>query len=365
MAQEHRSQRTERPTARRLKKAREKGQVPRSREVSGAAVLTAFLLFAYLVGPSWLQRLKGLTASLLAQCGRFELGEANVLAVLHSSAISTGLLLAAPLGMVAVAGVAGNLIQGPPAFTFKPLEPKFDKFNPLKGLKKIVSLKKGVEVLKSLLKMALYGSVAWFAASGVIVGQPLGRMGAEGTFHMLASLTGTVLLHGTALAAALAALDFLFKRYDHTRDLKMTKREIKEEHKETEGDPMIRARIRQKQSALARSRMMAEVPNATVVVTNPEHVAVALRYVPGETSTPKVLAKGRALLAARIRAIAKQHRIPIVSDPPLARALYRSVAVGAEIPHALFRAVAEVLALVLSRKGARARSPLADHGARR
>jgi flagellar biosynthetic protein FlhB len=167
------------------------------------------------------------------------------------------------------------------------------------------------------------------------------------------SLTAKVLLHATVLAAGLAVLDFLFRRYDHVRELKMTKREVKDEFKETEGDPLVRARIRQKQTALARSRMMADVPRATVVVTNPEHVAVALRYVPGETAAPQLLAKGRARLAERIRAIAKDHRVPIVSDPPLARALYRSVPVGAEIPAAFFRAVAEILALVLSRKGRR------------
>jgi flagellar biosynthetic protein FlhB len=154
----------------------------------------------------------------------------------------------------------------------------------------------------------------------------------------------------TILAACLGVLDYMFRRYDHTRSLRMTKREIRDERKDLEGDPLIRARIRSKQLALARSRMMSDVPKATVVVTNPTHFAVALRYVPGETEVPKVLAKGRERVAARIRELALEHRIPIVSDPPLARALYKSVPVGREIPQALFRAVAEVLALVLNRR---------------
>jgi flagellar biosynthetic protein FlhB len=137
----------------------------------------------------------------------------------------------------------------------------------------------------------------------------------------------------------------------------MTKREVREEQREQDGDPLIKSRIRAKQLAFARSRMMAEVPRATVVLTNPTHVAVALRYVPGETEVPKVVAKGAELLAARIREIAREHGVPIVSDPPLARSLYRTVRIGSEIPTALYRAVAEVLAIVLSRRGGASRRP--------
>jgi flagellar biosynthetic protein FlhB len=365
MPQEHRSQRTERPTPRRLKKARDRGQVPRSREIPGVAALGAFLLFGHMLGSGWLGRLQEMMASLLHQSGRIELSAANLQTVFQSTAMGTALLLAFPLGTVALASLAGNLLQGAPAFTLKPLEPKFDKLNPLKGLKKIFALRQWVEVLKSILKMALYTTVTYLAARSVILSHPPGTASVEGTLAMLITLTAKVLLHATGLAAGLALLDMLFRRYDHVRELKMSKREVKDELKQTEGDPMVRARVRQKQTALARSRMMADVSKATVVVTNPEHVAVALRYVRGETAAPKLLAKGRALLAERIRTIAREHRVPIVSDPPLARALYRSIPIGAEIPPAFFRAVAEVLALVLSRRGKRRKPLIATEEARR
>jgi flagellar biosynthetic protein FlhB len=174
----------------------------------------------------------------------------------------------------------------------------------------------------------------------------------------LFAVGGRVILRVALVGLGVAALDLLFTRFEHRRQLRMSKQEIKDERRETEGDPLIRARMRSKQMALARSRMMADVPKATVVVTNPTEYAVALRYQPGEVEVPRVLAKGRAKLAERIRAISVEHRIPIVEDPPLARALYRAVPVGGFIPVQLFRAVAEVLALVLRRpaRGARGRS---------
>jgi flagellar biosynthetic protein FlhB len=361
VAQEHRSQRTERPTARRLSKARERGQVARSREIPGVAVLGALLLFGQFFGPRWLERLEGLMAAALGGAGRVELDPVTAMPFLAAALGSAALLLAPPLGALTLAGLAGNLIQGAPPFSLEPLRPKLDRLNPLGNLRRVVSLRQWVELLKGVIKMALYGAVAYSAARGVILGETFGRFGAEGTLRMLLALSATVLLHVTALAAALALLDWLFRRYDHLRELKMSKREIREEHKETEGDPTIRARIRRKQLALARSRMMAEVSRATVVVTNPEHFAVALRWVAGESAAPKLVAKGRGRIAERIRALAREHRVPIVSDPPLARALYRAVALGAEIPTAFFRAVAEVLALVLA---GRRRPSAAAAGAR-
>ncbi|MCP3979357.1 MAG: flagellar biosynthesis protein FlhB [bacterium] len=363
MSQENRSQRTEKPTPKRLKQARERGQLPRSKEVSSAAVLIGFLLFARFLGPMWLDRMQVFMNSWLASTGHAELTVSGMAAWLASLVAPLGVLLVLPLGTLFVSSLGGSLIQGAPTFTMKPFQPKADKLNPLKGLKRMVSLKQWVEVVKSLLKMSLYGVVAYAAARNVLVYQPPGTSGAGETFRVLVSLTHKMLIYGSVLAVGLGLLDYMFRRYDHERDLKMTKREIKDEQKETEGDPAIRARIRQKQMALARTRMMADVAKATVVVTNPTHFAIALRYVPGETASPRLLAKGRAILADRIRALAKEHGVPIVSDPPLARALYKSVPIGAEIPPALFRAVAEVLALVMARRPS-ASSPSAGHTVR-
>jgi flagellar biosynthetic protein FlhB len=355
MAREPKSQRTEKPTRRRLKKAREQGNVPRSQEVSGAMVLAGFLVFAYVMGPDWLERIQKLLSTTLTGLDRPDLSVPSTLELFVNTGRATTLLLLPPLGMVTVAGLAGKLLQGPPPFSFEPLKPTADRLNPVKGLKKIVALKNWVELLKSILKVTLYGVVAYTGARDAILNPVGGGPGAEGTLLTLTSMAGRVIFRVAVVAAGLAVLDVLFRRYDHARELMMTKKEVKDEHKELEGDPLVRARMRQKQMALARSRMMADVPNATVVVTNPTHVAVALRYTAGETDAPEVVAKGRALLAERIRKIATEHRVPIVSDPPLARALYRAVPVGAQIPAALFRAVAEVLALVLTRKSGKTR----------
>jgi flagellar biosynthetic protein FlhB len=362
MPKEHKSERTERPTFRKLKKAREQGQAPRSTDVPATLVLVGFLAYAHLFGVRWLGRLQEMTIVSFGQIADPELATADIPTLLGSAAATTGMLLAPPLGVLAAAGLAGNLLQGPPPLSAYPLKPRFGKLNPFQGIKKIVSLRQWVEMLKGLLKMVLFGLVAFTAArDAVLDGFDTPGPGAGGTIYLLGSLTGTVILRVACVAAVLAVLDYLFRQYDHVRGLKMTKKEVKDEHKETEGDPLVRARIRQKQISLARTRMMAEVPKATVVITNPTHVAVALRYRRGETDAPELLAKGRALLAERIREIAVAHRVPIVEDPPLARALYRAVPVGGQIPPSLFRAVAEVLALVLSRRaGRRAARPAGE-----
>lgn len=311
-------------------------------------MLVAFLIFTRLAGASWLVRLEAMIASVISVPASAELSAAGLLAVTGGALVTTAWLLAAPLGVMTVAGLAGNLVQGPLTWSAKPLQPKFKKLNPVQGIKKVFSLRQLVEVLKGVIKMALFGAVAFTAVRDVFTKNPVGAPGAEGTLSTIFFLIGSVVLRVTIVAAGLALLDYLFRRYDHTRNLMMSKREIREEFKEREGDPLTRARIREKQRALARSRMMADVPRATVVITNPTHYAVALRYVPGELDAPKLLAKGTDRLAARIREIATEHSVPIISDPPLARALYRNVPLNAEIPETLFRAVAEVLALVMT-----------------
>ncbi len=347
MAEHDPSRRTERPTPRRLEKARERGKVPRSAEVSSLAVLAGFLIFCEAFGAGWLEQLKWMLASSLARLGTPDLSSADFGELFRRTAWTAGSLLAIPLGTLAAAGLAGNLLQGAPPLTLKPLEPSWERLDPASNLRRVLSARAAVEALRVLLKAALYAAVGYAAAREALAASAASP-GAAGTFQVLLALGRTLLLRIGALAAGLAVLDYLFRRYDHVRSLRMTRTEVRDERKELEGDPLVRSRIRSRMMALARSRMMAEVPRATVVVVNPTRYAVALRYRHGETPVPRVVAKGRELLAARIRQIAEAHRVPIVSDPPLARSLYRSVPVGAEIPAALFRAVAEVLALVLA-----------------
>ncbi|HEU4400896.1 MAG TPA: EscU/YscU/HrcU family type III secretion system export apparatus switch protein [Candidatus Polarisedimenticolia bacterium] len=353
MAQDPPSQRTEKPTPKRLQKAREMGQIARSPEIPGALALIGFLVFCRLFGSDWLLRLQGMLTSAFASLRVLEMTPETAFALLRSTLGTTAVLLAPPLAVLAAAGVAGNLVQGPPLFSLKPLAPRWERLHALGNLKRVFALRSWVEVLKILLKIALYGAVALSAARQAVL-QSAGDTGASATLRGLFDLAGMMIARIAMLALALAALDYLYRRYDHQRSLRMTKQEVTEERKEHEVSPLVRQRIRSRMLTLARSRMMSEVPKATVVVTNPTHVAVALRYAADEGGVPRVVAKGRNLIAARIRALAAAHQVPIVEDPPLARSLYRLVPLGRSIPTALFRAVAEVLALVLTNDRRRA-----------
>ncbi len=355
-----RAQRTEKPTGRRIERARRDGNVARSKELPAALTLGAFLLFARLAGPSWIAQLEDAMARSLRGLVLRDLDDATLIVMMHDLALVTGSLIFAPLGAIAVAGVAGNFIQDRPSFSFEPLRPKFSRISPTSGLSKLLRLRSWIEIPKLMLKMTLYTAVAVSAARDALAEGLVGGTGGAGVFYGIAAVSGRVIFRVVLLALMLAVLDWLFVRWDHVRQLRMTKQEIKDERREQEGDPMVKARVRSRQMTLARSRMMTDVAKATVVVTNPTHYAIALRYVPGEDEVPRLLAKGRGRIAQKIREVAAEHRVPVLSDPPLARALYRSVAVGGFIPPQLFRAVAELLALVLRRKPARSSAPDTD-----
>jgi flagellar biosynthetic protein FlhB len=350
---ESRASRTEKPTGRRLDKARREGNVPRSQEVSQVLVLVAFLLFCHLFGGAWLARLEGLIAGVLSGIDVGDMTPTQWIAAMTGIGWSAALLLFAPVGMMSAASLSGHLLQGTPPFSFEPLRPKLSRVDPVKGIRKVFSLRSLVNLLKAMIKLALFTTVALMAVRDAIRDGLVGAPGAEGATLVLFTLTGKVIFRIIVIWIALAILDLLYTRFQHTRDLMMTKQEVKDERRQTEGDPRVKARIRSKQIEMARSRMMADLPNATVVITNPTHYAVALRYVPGETDVPRLLAKGRDLLAQKIREVAAEHRIPIVEDPPLARSIYRSVPLGGPIPEKLYRAVAEILAMVLRRKRGR------------
>lgn len=347
------AQRTEKPTGKRLAQAREKGNVPRTKELPAALGLLGIVVYGKLFGLGWIDRLTDTCRELLAGVHRPDLTTDSTVALSVSVLSSLGMLLVAPLGVMVVAGVGGQLVQGAPLWTLKPLTPDFGRLNPISGLKKIFRLRNWVEMSKSFLKMTLFSAIAVAAVFEAMDGGLPGGRDAAGTLLAVLTLAGKVTLRVGALALVLALFDLLYTRYDYTRSLRMTKQEVKEEQREQDGDPLVKSRVRSKQMSLARSRMMADVPKATVVVTNPTHFAVALRYAPGETDVPVVLAKGRGHLAAKIREVATAHRVPIHRDPPLARSLYRSVPVGGVIPAALFKAVAEVLALVLGKRRSR------------
>lgn len=347
MSQDSDLEKTEPASPRRLEKAREEGQVPRSPELSTFAVLIAAGSGLWLMGDHLTGKLRSLIKEGM-QIPRDIGFDSSLLTERLLDQSSHALVAFAPffILMIVAAVVAPMLLSGW-LFTFKSLAPDFNRLNPVKGVGRMFSLHSLVELCKALLKAALIGGAGawtvWHHKEAVLslIAAPLamgaGHMGELVAMSFLA-IAGTMVL--------IAAVDVPFKLWDHHRKLKMTKEEVRQENKETEGNPQVKGRIRAQQREMARKRMMAEVPKADVIVTNPTHYSVALKYEDGKMRAPRVVAKGSHLLALKIREIAQQHQVPLMEAPPLARALYHHAEVGDEIPQTLYNAVAEVLAYV-------------------
>jgi flagellar biosynthetic protein FlhB len=272
---------------------------------------------------------------------------------LLGTGLTGGLLAIAPLalGMVAI-GLIGNFAQTGFAFSGKALRPKFDRINPAKGLKKLVSPHSAWEALKAAVKLAVLTAVAWPGVSHLGTALAGGGRVASGQVLGVTAAATLNLIRSTALAGlALAALDYGFQRRRVRKGLMMTRQEVKDEYRQSEGDPHVRSRIRQRQVEMSRNRMMAAVAVSSVVVVNPTHIAVALEYRP-ELGAPRVVAKGQGHIAARIREEAEKHGVPIVRDVPLARTLHAACKLGQAIPADLYEAVARLLAIVFNLKRA-------------
>lgn len=347
MSEESDLERTEPASQKRLEKAREEGQVPRSQELSTFVVLMAAGTGLWLMSGYLSRKLANLMSGGMKIPRDAGFDSALLPERLFDQSLDA-LVALAPffILMLVVALVAPMLLTGW-LFTWKSLEPDFNRLNPLKGLGRMVSLNSLMELTKALLKAVLIGSVSvwtiWLHKEAVLslIAAPL----LAGSSHMgeliamsFLAIAGTMIL--------IAAVDAPFKLWDHYRKLRMTKEEVRQESKETEGNPQVKSRIRSQQHAMARKRMMADIPKADVIVTNPTHFAVALRYEEGKMRAPRVVAKGAHLLAFKIREIGEQHHVPLLQAPPLARALYHHTELGDEIPQALYNAVAEVLAYV-------------------
>ncbi len=355
MAEESDLEKTEAASPRRLEKAREEGQIARSRE------LTTFLMLAVGVSALWLSAsflYQGLSGVLRRALG-FETRvtqDPGAMVSLATQGAGEALWVVLPIfGALAIAAVLGSVALGGLVFSAKPMAFKLSKLNPLSGLKRIFSAQTLVELVKAMLKAFLVGGVAasaiWYFHDDM-----LGLMHAAPAAALPRALRLVALCCALIVAALLLVplLDVPWQIWSHLKKLRMSKEDVRQEHKESDGDPHIKARIRQQQRAMARRRMMTQVPQADVVVTNPTHYAVALRYEEGAGTAPRVIAKGSGLVAARIREIAADHRVPTLEAPPLARALHQHVELGQEIPVALYTAVAEVLAWVFQLRSWRA-----------
>ena len=351
MADESDLDKTEAATPRRREKAREEGQVARSRELASFALLAAGFYGAWLLaGPSG-----GHLQAMLRGAFTFDRATAFDTNRMLSAAGSASLEgFAALLPLLALTGVAALLAPmalGGWLISQKTFELKFDRLNPISGLGRIFSIQGPIQLGMSIAKTLVVGGIGGIAiwrSKDELLGlatQPLGAALPD-ALHLVAVCCGTTV----AGMLVVAALDVPYQLWQYNKKLRMTKEEVKREHRENEGDPHVKGRIRQQQRAIARRRMMAAVPKADVVVTNPTHFAVALQYTDGEMRAPKVVAKGVNLVAARIRELAAEHNVPLLEAPPLARALYHNVELEREIPGSLYSAVAEVLAWVYQLK---------------
>jgi flagellar biosynthetic protein FlhB len=342
------SDKTEQPTAKRKREARRDGNLARSQEV----VVWAQMLAAGVLLPVCINLGIRSLRQLMTQVGVLVTRpDADAALRLLGTGLTGGLLAIAPLGLGMVAvGLIGNFAQTGFAFSGKALRPKFDRISPAKGLKRLLSPHSAWEAAKAALKLAVLAAVAWpgIARLGTALGTG-GQVPSGQVVGAVASAT-LALIRSTALAGlGLAAVDYGFQRRRVRKGMMMTRQEVKEEYRQSEGDPMTRSRIRQRQVEMSRNRMMAAVAVSSVVVVNPTHIAVALEYRP-ELGAPRVVAKGQGFIAARIREEAEKHNVPIVRDVPLARTLHSACKLGQAIPADLYEAVARLLAFVFSLK---------------
>lgn len=349
MAEQSSQEKTEEPTSRRLSKARDEGQVARSTELPAAAVTIAALGFLFLTG--------GILVSKLAEAfssgfnfDRKLVHSPNLLPAIFAHEIFESFFLITPLLLVTVAvAIVASGATGGYLFSVKALTPKASKLNPLNGFKRMFGTKALVELTKALLKFFLVaGVVTWVLSDNVATLDLLGKMAFEPGMKVAGEmLTRSALIMACSLII-IALIDVPFQKWQHMKQMRMTKQEIKDEMKDTEGRPEVKAQIRRRQREMSNARMIDSVKDADVVITNPEHFAVALSYDPNGDSAPILLAKGADAIAARIREEAEKHGIEIFQAPPLARALYFTTEVARPVPEDLYYAVAQVIAYIFN-----------------
>jgi flagellar biosynthetic protein FlhB len=339
---------TEEATPRKLEEARKRGEVAKSIDVPAFASLAAAAGFVAIAGGYLARNLAEQLRPMIAHAGDYDLSGGGGVALMRQAATAAAPIVLGVMLAAGLAGVGGNLIQHGFLFTGERLKPDASRISPADGFRRLFGIDGLVQFLKSALKIGLIAGVAYIAirphmtefqeAVGV---DPLGVLPLAG--ESLQSLFIAVL----SVLGVGAALDWLWQRYRFMQRMRMTREELKEDFRQSEGDPHVRARLRQIRYDRARRRMMQNVPKATVVVTNPTHFAIALRYEQGDTPAPICVAKGLDAVALRIKAVAEEHRVPIIEDPPLARALYATVEIDEAIPRDHYEAVAKVIGFVM------------------
>jgi flagellar biosynthetic protein FlhB len=353
MAESEGQERTEQPTAKRLREARERGQVPRSRELGGAVMLGAsILLLSMSGGPMMRSIMDWLKNSLTFSSG--DLQPTRLLPHVGVEFIDMALIVAPLFIAGVVAAVVAPMFVSGVSFSSKALMPDFSRVNPMSGFKRLYSAPALADIAKAVIRVLLVGAVGWIVL----------RSKLPSIVHLLDEPAREAIPHGGAIAigmlfsltfvlVGIAAIDVPYQIWQHRRQLRMTREEVRDEMKESDGRPEVKARIRRMQHQLSNRRMLEAVPKADAVIVNPTHYAVAIVYEAGNMKAPKVVAKGVDTIAAAIRDVAEKHKVPIVSAPPLARALYRQVELNREVPVKLYAAVAQILSFVYQLKNYR------------
>lgn len=347
---------SEDPTEKRLSQAREEGQIPISQEVKLWTGMVGILILVSMMGAKLSRDVQALMLPFIEHPHTFTVDRESMGPLLTDQVIGIIVALMFPMGMMLFLAVGANIAQTGLLFVLKRLAPDFTKLSPKAGLSRIFSLRGLVEFGKSLIKFGVVATVLFVVIRGKM--NEFVGLAAVDMMAMLEYLRREaihIIIIVLVMVTVLAAGDFFYQRWQFNQKMKMTKQEVKDEHKQSEGDPMIKGRLRSLRMQRARQRMMAAVPKADVVVTNPTHFACALKYDMENMSAPVLVAKGADLIAARIRELAEENEVPIVENPPLARALFATVELDQEIPPEHYKAVAEVIGYVMKLKGKLAR----------
>lgn len=338
---------TEDPTPKKKKDARKQGNIAKSSEVNTAMTFLAILVVVYTMSDFIVFEVKNFMVNMLSGNLSMTINN-NTLKVLMFKIILSFMKVILPICLIIMAfGIIGNLIQTGFFFSGESLKPKFSKLNPINGFKNMFSLKSLVNLAKSIVVISVMVAIGYSFMNKNFAGIiKSGDIYTPYLFDTIVDLIKNILGTIAMVVVVIAILDYAYQKYSHNKELKMTKQEVKEEYKQMEGDPHIKGKIKQKQRQMANQRMMQAVPSATVIVTNPTHISIAIRYEQGVDKTPVVVAKGADQVAFKIREIAKSHDVPIIENVPLARLIYREVEIDQEIPEEMYKAVAEVLVAV-------------------
>jgi flagellar biosynthesis protein FlhB len=351
MAVDSDQERSEEATQQRREDFRRKGQVAQTRELGIVMSILGFALLFWMMSGFFSHQLQQSYQLVYGYISSGSYGPENIGEIVTALSISAALILLPIFLFSVVMALASSMLQVGFLMSEEALSPNFNKINPLEGLKRLFSLKSVVEGLKAILKMAIIGGAAYYTIkSSLHVLPQMSSLNPHEIMIFLAQNIFKLLLGVGGVLVVIAAADYFFQRYQMEEQMKMTKQEIRDEVKTREGDPLIKARIRKIQKEVSQRRMMADVPKADVIITNPTHLAIALKYSPDKYPAPVMLAKGQDHVALRIRELAKEHNIPIVENKPLARTMFKSMEIGDVIPRDLFAAVAEVLAYVFKLK---------------